>query len=242
PIAVANQVNEQIEHLRLDVNDRAGASQLLPRNVDLEIAEAEIQGSPLTIAKAESWSPPSDDLSNSRRLWARWHHTVTGSFATVFRIYGCVADSTTARAVGRAHQRISGKSAGKCRHCVAVLPAHEVLNALDIRVATKRCAVERGGCHLSDQEDTPLKEGNRIAKIRSPRHERIGRRFDAHSSAGRAICPFRHRTPSHRDMEQDPDRCRRSPQARAVRIRIHGVASSLDHVRARRARRWRNAR
>src|SRR5262245_57581696 len=33
------------------MNDRAGASQLLPRNVDLEIAEAEIQGSPLTIAR-----------------------------------------------------------------------------------------------------------------------------------------------------------------------------------------------
>src|SRR5262249_49142295 len=66
------------------------------------------------------------------------------------------------------------KKRGKCRHCVAVLPVHEVLNALDIRVATKRCVVERRACHLSDQEDTPLKEGNRIAKIRSPRHERIG--------------------------------------------------------------------
>src|SRR5262249_61382379 len=35
------------------------------------------------------------------------------------------------------------------------------------------------------------------------------------------------------DMERDSDRCRRSRQARAVRIRIHGVASSLDHVRRR---------
>src|SRR5262249_15288100 len=50
PIAVANQVNEQIEHLRLDVNGRAGASQLLPRDVDVEIGEAEIQSSPLIIA------------------------------------------------------------------------------------------------------------------------------------------------------------------------------------------------
>src|SRR5215510_13094700 len=103
-------------------------------------------------------------------------------FRNGFRIYGCVADTTTTRAVRRAHQRISAKSAGKYRHCVAVLPVHEVLNALDTRVATKRCAVDRRGCHLPDQEDTPLKEGNRIAKIRSPRRERIGRGFDAHPS------------------------------------------------------------
>src|SRR6266508_5286048 len=43
PIAVANQVNEQIEYLRLDMNDRPGAPQLLPRDVDLEIGEAEVQ-------------------------------------------------------------------------------------------------------------------------------------------------------------------------------------------------------
>src|SRR5262249_16124696 len=33
PIAVANEVNEQIEYLRLDMNDRPGAPQLLPRDV-----------------------------------------------------------------------------------------------------------------------------------------------------------------------------------------------------------------
>src|SRR5262245_50978784 len=83
PIAVANQVNEQIEHLRLEVNDGAGAPQLVARDVDLEIGEAEIQGGPL-MAKAESWSPPSDDLSNSRRLWEWLHYTVAPSLATGF--------------------------------------------------------------------------------------------------------------------------------------------------------------
>ena len=46
-IAVANEVNKQIEHLRLDVNYRAGAPQLLPCEVDVEIGEAEIQSAPL---------------------------------------------------------------------------------------------------------------------------------------------------------------------------------------------------
>src|SRR5262245_4137690 len=57
PVAIANEVNEQIEHLRLDVDIRPGEPQLLPREVDLEIAEAEAQRSP----------PPCLDLSVGRR-------------------------------------------------------------------------------------------------------------------------------------------------------------------------------
>src|SRR5262245_2680528 len=57
PVAIANEVNEQIEHLRLDVNIRPGEPQLLPPEVDLEIAEAEDQSSP----------PPCLDLSVGRR-------------------------------------------------------------------------------------------------------------------------------------------------------------------------------
>ena len=37
PVAVLNQVNEQVEDLRLDVDSFAGAPQLLPRSIDLEI-------------------------------------------------------------------------------------------------------------------------------------------------------------------------------------------------------------
>src|SRR5262249_30178232 len=44
PIAVSNEVHEQVEHLRLDVNHHTGLSQLLPRDIDLEILEAEAQG------------------------------------------------------------------------------------------------------------------------------------------------------------------------------------------------------
>jgi hypothetical protein len=39
-------MNEQIEHLRLDMSDRAGAPQLMARDIDLEIGETEIQRSP----------------------------------------------------------------------------------------------------------------------------------------------------------------------------------------------------
>ncbi len=46
PIAVANQVDEQVEDLRLHVNNGAGAPQLPPRGVDLEIGEAEVQSCP----------------------------------------------------------------------------------------------------------------------------------------------------------------------------------------------------
>src|SRR5258705_9264233 len=70
PIAVANEVNEQIEHLRLGVHNCAGTPLLPPRDVDLEIGEAELQ-SGLLAAAANSESPPSDDLSDSRRL-SQW--------------------------------------------------------------------------------------------------------------------------------------------------------------------------
>ena len=46
-IAVANEVDKRIEYLRLDVNNRAGAPHLVPRDIDLEIGEAEFQAGPL---------------------------------------------------------------------------------------------------------------------------------------------------------------------------------------------------
>ena len=63
PVSVPNEVNEQIEYLRLGVNDRTGAPQLLPRDVDLEIGEAEVQsGFACELAK---FSRPTGQLSNS---------------------------------------------------------------------------------------------------------------------------------------------------------------------------------
>src|SRR5437764_327060 len=61
PIAIADEVDEEIEHLRLDLNKRSGAPQLMARDIDLEIRKAEIQGGvpgrrPLT-------SPPRAELS-----------------------------------------------------------------------------------------------------------------------------------------------------------------------------------
>ena len=76
PIAVPNKVNEQIEHLRLDVNNRAGAPQLVSRDVDLEIGEAEIQSGPRWLSRMSS-SPPSDGLSNRRLLSERSRRTVS---------------------------------------------------------------------------------------------------------------------------------------------------------------------
>jgi hypothetical protein len=46
PVAMSNEVNEQIEHLRLDVDDVASTPQLMARNIDLEIGEAEVQVRP----------------------------------------------------------------------------------------------------------------------------------------------------------------------------------------------------
>ena len=50
-IAVANEVHQQIEHLRLDVNDRAGAPQLLACEIDFEIGEPEIQSAPRCLSR-----------------------------------------------------------------------------------------------------------------------------------------------------------------------------------------------
>jgi hypothetical protein len=46
PVTVAHQVDQDVEYLRLDVNRGAGAPQLVPCQVDFEIGEAEVQGSP----------------------------------------------------------------------------------------------------------------------------------------------------------------------------------------------------
>jgi hypothetical protein len=54
-------VNEQIEHLRLDVDDRSGAPQFVPRDIDLEVGEAEMQGSPSRLARG--YRRGSDDFT-----------------------------------------------------------------------------------------------------------------------------------------------------------------------------------
>ena len=59
PVTVSNEVDEQIEYLRLGMNDRARAPQLAPRDVDLEIGETEVQ------AVARSWS--NSQLTAERR-------------------------------------------------------------------------------------------------------------------------------------------------------------------------------
>src|SRR5262249_37444787 len=107
----------------------------------------------------------------------------------------------------------SCKAAGQSRYYVAVPPAHGFLKALDIRVAIKRCAVERRGCHLSDQEDTSLEGATGSRQIRSPRHERIRRGRDGHSAARRTICPVGYCAPAELDMEWNPGRYRRSRPA-----------------------------
>jgi hypothetical protein len=44
------------------VDDRAGAPQLVPRAIDLEIGESEVQSSPLLESKTHSCSQPRDDF------------------------------------------------------------------------------------------------------------------------------------------------------------------------------------
>ena len=39
-------MNEQVKHLRLDLDDLTLSPQLMLRNIDLEIGEAEVQGNP----------------------------------------------------------------------------------------------------------------------------------------------------------------------------------------------------
>ena len=67
-ITVANEIDKQVEHLRFDVNDRAGAPQLLPRHIDLEFGEAKIQSSP---SSSRIRFATAAILSNSRRLSER---------------------------------------------------------------------------------------------------------------------------------------------------------------------------
>src|SRR6187397_3223210 len=90
-------------------------------------------------------------------------------------------------------------------------------------------------------EDTPLEEGNPIARIRRPHHERVEYWVGGAFSAGCRVCPAGHRTSSYRDMERVADRCRRSRPTRAFRIWLQGLASLADHVRTRGARRRRDA-
>ncbi len=45
-IVVANEVDEQIEYLRLDLNERSRPPQFMPRDIDLKIREMKLQDSP----------------------------------------------------------------------------------------------------------------------------------------------------------------------------------------------------
>src|SRR5262245_37259627 len=74
-IAVANEVNKEVKHLRLDVNNAASTPQFLPCEIDLELGEAEAQKAPL-VANTDYWSPPIVDLSNSPQLSGWLNHTI----------------------------------------------------------------------------------------------------------------------------------------------------------------------
>jgi hypothetical protein len=52
-------MDEQVEYLRLHMNNRAGAAQLPARSVDLEIGEAKTQGFP-RLQAANSFAPPDE--------------------------------------------------------------------------------------------------------------------------------------------------------------------------------------
>jgi hypothetical protein len=41
-VAMLDEVNDQIEDLRLDANNRAGSPQFMPRDIDFEACEAEV--------------------------------------------------------------------------------------------------------------------------------------------------------------------------------------------------------
>src|SRR5262249_59409423 len=45
-LAILHEVNDQVEHLRLDMDDRAGTPQLVPSDIDLEVGKTEIQEYP----------------------------------------------------------------------------------------------------------------------------------------------------------------------------------------------------
>lgn len=72
PVAVSDEMNEQIEHLRLEVNDRAGAPQLAPSQIDLEVGEAQVQSLFPT--------PQTADLPPPQKRWcAVAAHRFTGN-------------------------------------------------------------------------------------------------------------------------------------------------------------------
>src|SRR5262249_49925002 len=47
PVVIANEVDEQVEHLRLDRDDLAASAPLMVAEIDLVLGEAEVQMSPL---------------------------------------------------------------------------------------------------------------------------------------------------------------------------------------------------
>jgi hypothetical protein len=53
-------VDEQVEHLRFDMDRLAGAPQLLPRGIDFEIPEAKAQGIPPSATRV----PPQREQSS----------------------------------------------------------------------------------------------------------------------------------------------------------------------------------
>jgi hypothetical protein len=60
---VLNEVNEQIDDLRLDVNNRTGMSQLVPSDIDVEIGERNPKAPPLSRRplrrrRTELWCAP----------------------------------------------------------------------------------------------------------------------------------------------------------------------------------------
>jgi hypothetical protein len=67
PVTIPNEENQQIEYLRLGMHNSAGASQLPPRDVDLEIGKTEVQAV-CSFLELILNSTPNDDLSNSQWL------------------------------------------------------------------------------------------------------------------------------------------------------------------------------
>src|SRR5262245_22122352 len=46
PVAVPNEMNQQVEYLRLDVNNHTSPAQLSLRDIDFEIGESKVQSKP----------------------------------------------------------------------------------------------------------------------------------------------------------------------------------------------------
>jgi hypothetical protein len=88
------------------VNNRAGASQLPPRDVDLEIGKTEVQG--LLVAGVILNSPPNDELSNSQWLleWQVYARCIYMEHAGRFKSGQCPAPSPSSRAAKNARRAI----------------------------------------------------------------------------------------------------------------------------------------